>query len=336
MKQTFKITKLILCGLIPFSIDSFFPFSYRINSKGFLKNINLKSRKINYSIVQKSKFLEKIMSQKKFSTKLRKEKKIFTDDPVNYVTTKINPTDKIKKYRFSDYAGIEDFFFDIQEFIIWPTLNYRLYRNRHIETSKGILLNGPPGCGKTFLVNVIAGELNLPVFYLSPYKISNPISGVNEKKVQNLFKMASINSPSILFIDEIDSIIPKKDSSSRETEKKIVNQLTFSIDGIRKNKDICVIIIAATNSLEQMDDSIRRPGRIDTEIKFRIPSYLSRLKILKNLLSQCTFDLDFQIDTLALITKGYVSGDLFHLMSTAVSFGTLPVLRLKNRIRQKK
>jgi len=244
----------------------------------------------------------------------------------NYIQEKLKNTglkyfnNYHKKYRFTDYAGIEEFFSNIQELIIWPTLNYRLYGKRNIETSKGILLSGPPGCGKTLLVHVLAGELNLPIFYLTPHKISNPLSGLNEKKIQNLFQVASKNSPSIIFIDNIDIIAIKKDNNSHDYEKKLLYQLMSSIDEIRTNRDICVIIIGATNYLDQLDDSVRRTGRFDKEIKFKIPSFSTRFKILRGLESNSSFIFDFNVQSLGLKTKGYVSGDLFQLISIASSF----------------
>lgn len=330
METDFKVSKLALCGIFPLLTDMkiiFLPFLDQnnlsftskiknetmklfdfLNGTFFeifpkLKSLRILEKEDNGYSATDNRFKKKIANKKK-----EKQQKLLK--PINYA----------RKYRFTDYADIENFLFDIHELIVWPTLNYRLYGGENIETSKGILLSGPPGCGKTHLVHVIAGELNLPIFYLSPHKISNPLSGINEKKIQNLFEIAASNSPSIIFIDEIDVIATKKENNSHDYQKNLICQLLFSIDEIRRNKKICVIIIGATNFLDDLDNSIRRPGRFDKEIKFKIPSFLTRLKIIENFMTKSSFIFNFNPPSLALATKGFVSGDIFQLISFAASF----------------
>lgn len=347
MDTDFKISKLALCGISPLLTDmkilfllsldqkniSFAP-KRKIEDKEPFNSLNrnffeifpkLKSLKISEK--EGCNHLDFYSTFKKKIIVKKKEKQYKPLKTINYA----------RKHRFTDYADIENFLFDIHELIVWPTLNYRLYGGENIESSKGILLSGPPGCGKTHLVHVIAGELNLPIFYLSPHKISNPLSGINGKKIQNLFQIASSNSPSIIFIDEIDVIVAKKEGNSRDYEKNVICQLLFLIDEIRKNKKICVIIIGATNFLDQLDDSIRRPGRFDKEIKFKIPSFLTRLKIIQNLLVKSSFNFKFNTHSLALATKGFVSGDLFQLISFAASFSVSRLSRtlIKSNYREK-
>ena len=329
VENGFKICKLVFCGIYPLIKDLKIPFLLTMDSKNFSFEQNLTTKKIKKFNFKETKFVEffkKIkISENKIDEKLRKS--------ILYTVKKPNkknyflPDNIHRKYRFTDYAGIEEFLPDIQELIIWPTLNYRLYGEKNINSSKGVLFSGPPGCGKTFLVNVIAGELNLPIFHLSPHKFSNPISGLNEKKIQKIFDNASANSPSIIFIDEIDTILSKRDADSRYLDKNLFSQLLFLIDEIRKNKKICVILIGATNFLDQIDDAVRRPGRFDKEIKFKIPSFSTRLKILKGLLLKYSFN--FNVHSLALTTKAFLSGDLFQLISTAAS---LTVSRLSRTL----
>ena len=167
VENGFKICKLVFCGIYPLMKDLKIPFLLSIDSKNFSFEQNLTTKKIKKFNFKETKFVElfkKIkISENKIDEKLRKS--------IVYTVKKPNkknyflPDNIHRKYRFTDYAGIEEFLPDIQELIIWPTLNYRLYGEKNINSSKGILFSGPPGCGKTFLVNVIAGELNLPIFH---------------------------------------------------------------------------------------------------------------------------------------------------------------------------
>jgi len=330
LQNFFKSTKLIICGVhsivVGMKISLFFSFNL-INLSYVKKNLEKNEKMIEFSKIRffiifpdsnPLKTLIQVNNNLRIKSNASK-KEIYKVNKIEKIN--LSPFNNFnKKYRFTDYAGIEDLFSNIQELIIWPTLNYRLYGRRDLETSKGILLSGPTGCGKTLLVHAIAGELNLPIFYLTPNKISNPLSGLNEKKIQNLFRIAAKNSPSIIFIDDIDTIALKRDFNSRDYEKKIIYQLMYSIDELRVNRDICVIIIGATNYLDQLDDSIRRPGRFDKEIEFKIPSFTTRFKILKDLKYNSSFFFDFDVQSLALKTKGYVSGDLFQLISISASF----------------
>ena len=142
---------------------------------------------------------------------------------------------------------------------------------------------------------MIAGELNLPIFYLSSQKIICSVSGINGKKIQNIFKLASDNSPSILFIDEIENFAPKKESGLRDYEKNLSYQFLTLIDELKNNKEICVILMGATSFIDQVDDSIWRPGRFDNEIKFKVPAYSTRLKIINNLRTSSSFFFDLRL-----------------------------------------
>ena len=329
----FQINKFILCGIYPVEINFTDLPLYFCTSK-ILHRLDI--AKMKNSDLFRNNF-SRIFPKINRNGKLPKKIKNF---PANYDfgtffqfkenrNTKKEKSikDLKKKLRFIDYAGIEIFLPDIQKFIICPILNFRLYRERNLRASSGILLSGPPGCGKSLLVHVIAGELNLPIFYLSPYKINNSFTGINEKKLQNFFNLASKNSPSIVLLEELDMFASKIDSESRSHERKFLRQLILSIDKIKKNPEICVIIFATTNVPEQIDDAIRRPGRIDNEIEFRIPCFSTRLKLIENMLMKFSFEIDFTPQFLALNTKGYVSGDIFQLITLASNF---TIFRLSN------
>ena len=328
MRKFYKLCKLLLCGVYNLLRDKELPSYFLIFvNHNFLNNGFLDKNK-KYVDLSKTKFLE-MFPKIKFIKYLKENRLNFNENCIlknenltknkfSFLTQQKVTFGKNGNYRFSDYAGMKNFLQYIQELIILPIINFRLYKEENLELSRGIILNGPPGCGKTFLVDVIGGELNLPIFYLFPHKLSNPLSGINEKKIQKLFEMASKNSPSILFIDDIDILALKRDNGSREHEKKLFSQLLFSLDELKKNKRVCVIVLGATNFLDQLDDSIRRPGRFDKEINFKIPSVSTRLEIIKSLGTKFSFS--FDTESLALETKGYVSGDLFNLISIAASF----------------
>ena len=330
IEKIFKISKLFLCGV----------FSNKINPKTsrlffwILNDLNIIGKKVIGKIESLDIFLniffEIFPKMNIFTNSTKKIVNFYKNGipiKVSYFEKNKNSGEKKqliknenRKLRFVDFAGIENFLPEIQKFIICPIVNFRLYRDKNLKASNGILLSGPSGSGKTLLVHVIAGELNLPIFYLSLYKINNSVSGIDGKKIQNLFNLASKNSPSIILIEELDTIASNAEHYSNVYEKKLLQQLILCIDKIKKNTEICVMIFATARSSEQIDGVVRRPGRIDNEIKFNIPCFSTRLKLIENMSSKFSFDDDFKPNSLALTTKGYVSGDLFHLLSLAASF----------------
>lgn len=338
-----KFAKLLLCGIYSIFKDSKIPFLFSFYSTNFSFIQKIDKSRRNFVFFSEKKFLKifpKIKTLKDRDIKLKNnfEKKI------SYLQFKSNKQSSSKyrifgkKLRFTDFAGIEEFLPEIREFIILPVINYRLFQETNLDTSKGILLKGPSGSGKTLLVHVIAGELNLPIFYLSSQKIICSVSGINGKKIQNIFKLASDNSPSILFIDEIENFAPKKESGLRDYEKNLSYQFLTLIDELKNNKEICVILMGATSFIDQVDDSIWRPGRFDNEIKFKVPAYSTRLKIINNLRTSSSFFFDFEPKVLASSTKNYLSGDLFRLISVSanLSLSRLSRTLLKTSFCEKK
>lgn len=237
----YKFIKYLFCGIYSIGKNLKIPFFFSFHFKNFSFNQKMNNKKQNFIVFSEKKFF-KIFPKIKIKEDNRIEKKdIFAEKISNLqfkICKKVPLGSKIsqKKFRFINYAGIEEFLPQIREFIFLPVINFRLFRETNLETSKRILLKGPPGSGKTLLVHTLAGELNLPIFYLSFQKIFNSVSEVNGKKIQSLFNLASKNSPSILFIDEIENFAPKKENGLRDYEKNLLYQLLFSIDELKKKK----------------------------------------------------------------------------------------------------
>jgi ribosome biogenesis ATPase len=320
----YKFIKLLFCGIYSIGINLKIPYFFSFHFKNFSFNQKMNNKKQNFTLFSEKIFFKIFPKIKTKEDNSMETKDMFAEkipSPQFKICKKAQLESKVlqKKFRFINFAGIEEFLPQIREFIILPVIKFRLFQETNLETSKGILLKGPPGSGKTLLVHTIAGELNLPIFYLSLQKIFNSLSEVNGKKIQNLFKLASKNSPSILFIDEIEKFVPKKESGLRDYEKNLFHQLLFSIDELRKNKNMCVIMIGATSSPDQIDNSISSLVKFDNEIKFKVPTFSTRLKIISNLTHRPPLFFDFEPEFLASTTKNYLSGDLFRLISVCIN-----------------
>lgn len=145
-----------------------------------------------------------------------------------------------------------------------------------ITPPRGFLLHGPPGCGKSLFAHAIAGELDVPIINVASTEMVSGISGESEGKIRDVFKRACSHSPCVLFLDEIDAITPKRETASREMERRIVAQLLSCLDELNRNKDVQVLVIGATNRPDSLDPALRRAGRFDREIRMGIPDERAR------------------------------------------------------------
>lgn len=248
----------------------------------------------------------------------KKQKNKFFSFSSEKTQLNFNPQkEKFPAVQYIDFAGIKPFLSEIQELIEWPLLHWGLYQSPGIFSTRGILLTGPSGTGKTYLAHVIAGELRLPLLYVSAASIVCSVRGDGEKKIREIFLKAGKLSPSLIFIDEIDTISNQKENFSKETEKRILSQLLICLDKLRLKKNKKVIVLAATNRINDIDGSLRRPGRFDKEIKFSFPDYPARLEILQLFTSKLLLESYIDIENLALKTKGFTSGDLSELVKFA-------------------
>ena len=145
-----------------------------------------------------------------------------------------------------------------------------------ITPPRGFLLHGPPGCGKSLFARAIAGELEVPIIIVASTEMVSGISGESEGKIRDVFKRACAHSPCVLFLDEIDAITPKRETASKEMERRIVAQLLSCLDELNRNKEVQVLVIGATNRPDSLDPALRRAGRFDREIRMGIPDEHAR------------------------------------------------------------
>lgn len=219
----------------------------------------------------------------------------------------------------SELGGMDEIVSQLMELVGMPILHPEIYTATGVEPPRGVLLHGPPGCGKTTLANALAGELQVPFIPISAPLIVSGMSGESEKKVREVFQEARNLAPCLIFIDEIDAITPKRDGAQREMEKRIVAQMLTCIDelSMEKNGGKPVIIIGATNRPDSLDPALRRAGRFDREICLNVPTEESRIHILKAMTKNLKIDGELDYVKLAKATPGYVGADLKALASQA-------------------
>ena len=180
---------------------------------------------------------------------------------------------------YSDLGGLDPVIDKIREMVELPMRYPQMFERLGVEPPKGILLFGPPGTGKTLLAKATAGETDANFYMINGPELLSKYMGESEENIRNIFKEARENAPSIIFFDEIDSIGIKRSDSSGGTEKKVVTTLLTEMDRISSRENI--IVIGATNLVDELDPALRRPGRFDREIEIGIPDYKGRLEILK-------------------------------------------------------
>ncbi|ORZ09612.1 P-loop containing nucleoside triphosphate hydrolase protein [Absidia repens] len=233
----------------------------------------------------------------------------------------------------SDLGGIDQCIEEIMELIAMPLAHPEVYIHTGVQPPRGVLLHGPPGCGKTRLAHAIAGELQVPFINISAPSIVSGMSGESEKKIRDVFEDAKSNAPCLLFIDEIDAITPKRETAQREMERRIVAQLLTCMDDLSwdKTDNKPVMIIGATNRPDSLDAALRRAGRFDREISMGVPDEKAREKILTVLSGKLRLEGRFDFAELAKSTPGYVGADLQALITTA---GVIAVKRIFKHLRQ--
>ncbi len=226
-----------------------------------------------------------------------------------------NGSGEIPKVSYDDIGGLGDEVRKIREMVELPLRHPELFKRLGVEAPKGVLLHGPPGTGKTMLAKAVAGETSSNFTYIGGPEIVSKFYGESEGKLREIFKEAEENSPSIIFIDEIDSLAPKRDEVSGETERRIVAQLLALMDGLESRGK--VVVIGATNRPNSIDEALRRPGRFDREIEISIPDRDGRYDILQIHTRGMPLASDVDIDRLADLTHGYAGADLSALTKEA-------------------
>ena len=209
---------------------------------------------------------------------------------------------------YEDVGGLKPQLQRIREMIELPLRYPELFERLGIDAPKGVLLHGPPGCGKTLIARTIAHETEANFFSVSGPEVVHKFYGESEAHLRKIFEEASRKGPSIIFIDEIDSIAPKRENVVGDVEKRVVATLLALMDGLNKRQN--VIVIAATNIPNALDPALRRPGRFDREIAIPIPDRYGRLDILEIHSRGMPLAEDVDMSHLAEITHGFVGADL--------------------------
>ncbi|MBA3977334.1 MAG: CDC48 family AAA ATPase [Nitrosopumilus sp.] len=216
---------------------------------------------------------------------------------------------------YEDIGGLGDAVTRVREMIELPLRHPELFKRLGVEAPKGVLLHGPPGTGKTLLAKAIANETNSNFYTIGGPEIMSKYHGESEERLRGVFQQAEKNAPSIIFIDEIDSIAPKREEVTGETERRIVAQLLSLMDGMTSRGK--VVVIAATNRVNAIDPALRRPGRFDREIEIGVPNRDGRLEVLQIHTRGMPIDRDVNLEKLADISHGFVGADLQALAKEA-------------------
>ncbi|MGA9840786.1 MAG: CDC48 family AAA ATPase, partial [Nitrososphaeraceae archaeon] len=216
---------------------------------------------------------------------------------------------------YEDIGGLKEEIQKVREMIELPLRHPEIFEKLGIEAPKGVLLHGPPGTGKTLLAKAVANETNAHFLSISGPEIMSKFYGESEARLREIFKEAKEKAPSIIFIDEIDSIAPKREEVTGEVERRVVSQLLSIMDGLEARGK--VIVIAATNRPNAIDPALRRPGRFDREIEIKVPDKRGRLEILQIHTRNMPLDTDVDQPRIAAVTHGFVGADLEYLCKEA-------------------
>ena len=224
-------------------------------------------------------------------------------------------TKGVPRISYEDIGGLRNEVQKVREMIELPLRHPEIFERIGIEAPKGVLLYGPPGTGKTLLAKAVASETNANVYSIGGPEIMSKFHGESEERLREVFKEAEQNAPSIIFIDEIDSIAPKREEVSGDVEKRVVSQLLTLMDGLKSRGKL--VVIGATNRPNALDPALRRPGRFDREIEIGIPDDRGRLEILQIHTRGMPLTEDVNIESIAKVTHGFVGADLEALSKEA-------------------
>jgi len=248
---------------------------------------------------------------------------------LSYAVSKVNPKDKVivtpltkiivsdevyagdlksTGISYEDIGGLKEEIDSVREMVELPMKHPEVFQKLGVGAPKGVLLTGPPGTGKTLLAKAVATETDSSFFSIAGPEIMSKYYGESEKHIREIFEKAQKNAPSIIFIDEIDSIAPKRGDGTDQTEKRIVAQLLTLMDGLKSRGQ--TVVMAATNRPEDIDEALRRPGRFDRELRINPPNEEGRKEILQIHTRGMPLKEDVDFNELAIRTIGFTGADL--------------------------
>ena len=256
---------------------------------------------------------------------------LVTQKTVFHIAEKGETLRGVPQVTYEDIGGIGNEIKKVREMIELPLRHPEIFEKLGIEAPKGVLLFGPPGTGKTLLAKAVANESQAHFISISGPEIMSKFYGESEARLREIFKEAREKSPSIIFVDEIDSIAPKREEVTGEVERRVVSQMLSLMDGLESRGK--VIVIAATNRPNAIDPALRRPGRFDREIEIKVPDKKGRKDILSIHSRNMPLADDVDIDKISSVSHGYVGADLEYLCKEAAMKclrRLLPVLNLED------
>ena len=240
---------------------------------------------------------------------------LVTQKTVFHIAEKGETLRGVPQVTYEDIGGINNEIKKVREMIELPLRHPEIFEKLGIEAPKGVLLYGPPGTGKTLLAKAVANESNAHFISISGPEIMSKFYGESEARLREIFKEAREKAPSIIFIDEIDSIAPKREEVTGEVERRVVSQMLSLMDGLEARGK--VIVISATNRPNAIDPALRRPGRFDREIEIKVPDKKGRKDILLIHTRNMPLADDVNIDKISSVSHGYVGADLEYLCKEA-------------------
>ena len=255
---------------------------------------------------------------------------LVTQKTVFHIAEKGETLRGVPQVTYEDIGGLTDEIKKVREMIELPLRHPEIFEKLGIEAPKGVLLYGPPGTGKTLLAKAVANESNAHFISISGPEIMSKFYGESEARLREIFKEAREKAPSIIFVDEIDSIAPKREEVTGEVERRVVSQMLSLMDGLEARGK--VIVISATNRPNAIDPALRRPGRFDREIEIKVPDKKGRKDILAIHSRNMPLSDDVNIDKISAISHGYVGADLEYLCKEAAMKclrRLLPILNLE-------
>ncbi len=223
--------------------------------------------------------------------------------------------EKIPEITYEDIGGLNEEIKKIREMVEIPLKRPEIFQRLGIEPPKGVLLHGPPGTGKTLLAKAVATESDANFILLNGPECMSKFYGESEKRIRDIFEEAEKTAPTIIFIDELDAVAPKREDVTGEVERRVVSQILTTMDGMKARGK--VIVIAATNRVNAIDQALRRPGRFDREIEINVPDKEGRLAILKIHTRGMPLAKDVKLKDFAALTHGFVGADIEALSKEA-------------------